>query len=257
MTSPHALNDGIPHHIVGTLSPAGQFFYVDGILVDSSNNTLGQTNSGYYLRAGGLEVNYFQGTLGQMAFYLQALSQAQIQSHYRAGTENCISQSPLASNAWSHLAGVFDDLGHSASLYLNGNQQCIIPLSGISYSGSTKDLTLGSSPYQTDFWSGAVASLKTYAQALTTSVIQQNYAATAAQFDIQQLGAQAPILWLRADGIQGLTDGASISIWPDTGPSGNDAVQGTSVNQPVWKENILNGYPVVRFNGTSSLFEWP
>ena len=62
----------------------------------------------------------------------------------------------------------------------------------------------------------------------------------------------SPILWYRADAIQGLSDGASVATWSDSSGNGNNATQASSGNRPVWKQNVLNGYPVVRFNGTNS-----
>ena len=257
ISSSTAYNDGLPHHVVGSLSSSGQFFYIDGQLIGSTPTTNAQIYGGFWNVGGSGNRNSLEGAIDEVAIYNSALSATRIQAHYLAGSENCISQTSLASNAWNHLAGVFNNLGNTASLYLNGNQQCSIPLSGMNYSGSSNDLTAGSSPSQTSFWSGAIASIKTYASALTSSLIQQNYAATAATFDVQQLGAPAPIMWLRADSIQGLSDGAQVDTWPDSSGNGNHATQGTVGNQPVWKNNILNGYPVVRLNGTSSFMNGP
>ena len=103
-----------------------------------------------------------------------------------------------------------------------------------------------------------MGSLRSYSSALSNSAIHSNYAATAARFDIQQLEAPASLMWLRADAVQGLSDGASVSTWKDMSGNGYNATQSTAANQPAWKRNILNGYPALRFNGTSSyLLESP
>ena len=250
-TSNYAYNDGRRHHFAASVSSAGQSLYVDGTLMNSGIASGQQGYSGYW-QAGYSSIfnNYYSGVLDEVAVYGTALSAARIQAHYLAGTENCISRIPLSSNDWSHLAGVFSNSNNTASLYLNGNQQCTIPLQGINYSGSASSLTVGSTPSQTNFWSGAIASIKNYSQALTTSLVQQNYATTAAQFDTKQLGAPAPIMWLKADHISGLSDGAILSSWPDSSANGYSVVQGTVGVQPIWKKNVLNGYPVVRFNST-------
>ena len=256
--SPGSYNDGNPHHLVHTSNSTGTNIYVDGVVVFYNSQNYLQGIYGNF-KFGGDDVSggYGTATIGQVAVYNTALSSSRVQAHYLAGTENCISQTALSSNVWNHLAGVFSSSGNTASLYLNGNQQCTIPLSGINYSGSLNDLTAGSSPSQTNFWSGAIASIRTYAQAMTSTLVQQNYAATAATLDIQQLGAPTPIMWLRADSIPGLSDGAPISTWPDSRPNGNNATQVTPANQPIWKRNVLNGYPVVRFDGTSSYMNGP
>ena len=247
----NAYNDGKVHHLVGVYSPTTISLFVDSVSVGTNSSSGVESNYTGYWRVGGDSYGlisgpaYFNGTLDEVAIYPSALSATQIQAHYLAGTENCISQTSLSSNVWNHLAGVFSGSGNTASLYLNGNQQCSITLAGIPYSGSANDLTVGSSSLGTNFWSGAVANIKTYAQALTGSLVQQNYAVTAAQFDVQQLGVPAPIMWLRADSIQGLSDGALVSTWLDSSANGNSIVNG--VSKPVWKEKLLNGYPVVRF----------
>jgi cysteine-rich repeat protein len=58
-------------------------------------------------------------------------------------------------------------------------------------------------------------------------------------------------LWLKADAITGLSDGASVASWTDSSGNGRNAVQ--TIGQPVYKTNILNGKPVVRFNPSQQL----
>lgn len=58
-------------------------------------------------------------------------------------------------------------------------------------------------------------------------------------------------MWLKADAITGLSDGEAVTTWPDSGSLGNGATQATADNQPVYKANIINGKPVIRFDGTN------
>jgi len=71
----------------------------------------------------------------------------------------------------------------------------------------------------------------------------------------------------RAESLRG-ADGSAISEWPSfsrpyanptgVGGSGNWAgIQATGTKQPVCKTNILNGYPVARFDGTDDFFNIP
>ena len=57
-------------------------------------------------------------------------------------------------------------------------------------------------------------------------------------------------LWVLADQIVGKSDGDSISTWSDQSGNGNDLSVGS--NYPTYKTAIINGKPVVRFNGTSN-----
>ena len=63
------------------------------------------------------------------------------------------------------------------------------------------------------------------------------------------------MIWLKADAITGLSDGASISSWPDSSGNNLNATQSNTGDQPIYKANIINGEPVVRFNGTSDYME--
>lgn len=76
-----------------------------------------------------------------------------------------------------------------------------------------------------------------------------------AQKALAQLAAPAAIgglkLWLAAGGITGLADGATVATWPDRSGNGFNATQATEANKPLYKVNIINGRPVVRFDGTN------
>lgn len=54
-------------------------------------------------------------------------------------------------------------------------------------------------------------------------------------------------LWLKADAITGLADGASVTTWSDSSGQGNNAIQASTPLKPTYKINIVNGLPVVRF----------
>jgi len=58
------------------------------------------------------------------------------------------------------------------------------------------------------------------------------------------------MLWLKADA--GITkDGSDlVSAWTDQSDESNDVSQGTGSKQPKWFDNIQNGLPIVRFDGS-------
>ena len=56
------------------------------------------------------------------------------------------------------------------------------------------------------------------------------------------------ILWLSADNITGLADGNDITTWTDGSGNSNDLSQPDANFKPIYKTNILNGLPAVRFN---------
>lgn len=50
-----------------------------------------------------------------------------------------------------------------------------------------------------------------------------------------------------------LVDGDPVVEWPGASDTAYDASQATGSKQPTYKSNILNGYPVVRFDGTDDV----
>ena len=97
ISSTASYRDGSWHHAVANVSPAGQFLYVDGQLVASDttvNHYSAQVSDGYW-RIGGDRLgswqgagasSYFAGDIDNVAVYPVALSAAQVQAHYQAGT---------------------------------------------------------------------------------------------------------------------------------------------------------------------------
>lgn len=66
-----------------------------------------------------------------------------------------------------------------------------------------------------------------------------------------------PEAWFRGDAITGLADTNPVSSWIDSSGNGNHAVQATGLDQPLYRTNIVNGLPVVRFDGVSDFLESP
>lgn len=61
-------------------------------------------------------------------------------------------------------------------------------------------------------------------------------------------------MWLEADSIGGLSDGDPVSTWADSGGGAHDATAAGSA-RPTWETNVINGLPVVRFNGTANIMD--
>jgi hypothetical protein len=64
-------------------------------------------------------------------------------------------------------------------------------------------------------------------------------------------------LWLRPDaGTSTTTDGIPLSAWNDQSPIGNNAMQPTSIDQPLYENDAVNNIdfnPVIMFNGVSDV----
>lgn len=61
------------------------------------------------------------------------------------------------------------------------------------------------------------------------------------------------VSWFDASKITGLNDNDPVTTWDDQSPYSNDAYQSNANNRPLYKTNILNGKPVVRFDGANDL----
>lgn len=57
--------------------------------------------------------------------------------------------------------------------------------------------------------------------------------------------------WYAADQLTGLSDGNAVVTWDDA-KNAHDVTQGNASLRPVYKTNIINGLPVVRFTAASS-----
>lgn len=60
------------------------------------------------------------------------------------------------------------------------------------------------------------------------------------------------VVWFKADGIAGISNGSRLSLWSDASGNGNSASQPTVTQQPTYIENAMNGLPAVRFNSANS-----
>lgn len=56
-------------------------------------------------------------------------------------------------------------------------------------------------------------------------------------------------LWLKADDLS-LSNGDPVALWPDASGNGYDATQGVASSRPIFNTNVINGKPVVTFDGT-------
>lgn len=58
------------------------------------------------------------------------------------------------------------------------------------------------------------------------------------------------VLWLQADALTGLADGAPVATWPDRSGAGNHATQAVASKQPTFRGVVVNGLPAVSYDAT-------
>ncbi len=62
--------------------------------------------------------------------------------------------------------------------------------------------------------------------------------------------------WLDASSISGLNNNDPVSSWADISGNNNDAVQATSINQPIYLTNQVNALPAINFDGTNDFLDF-
>ena len=72
-----------------------------------------------------------------------------------------------------------------------------------------------------------------------------------ANISVGNLPTGSMVLWLKADsGVT--TSGSNVTTWADQSGSGNNVTPDQTSDGPVVLSNIINGLPVIRFNGSTN-----
>ncbi len=89
LQSAAAVNDGAWHHVVGTIGPAGQSLYVDGVLAGTAPTVVKGARYWGYWRIGGdstwAGTQNFVGDIDEVAIYKTVLDAAAISRHHQLG----------------------------------------------------------------------------------------------------------------------------------------------------------------------------
>jgi hypothetical protein len=167
-----AINNNAWHHVAATYDGSNIQIYVDGVLNITAPHTgtisSGTSSVAIGARPGHTGSHYFAGSLDEVAVYGSALSQARIQAHYNARSKVvCRSSTLLSNNSYVHVSGLFN--GATTQLLVNGRNECRNTTAS-SYSYSTADVVIGSSPAGTQAWSGKISDIKVFGSFSTTPV---------------------------------------------------------------------------------------
>src|SRR5690606_9316091 len=61
------------------------------------------------------------------------------------------------------------------------------------------------------------------------------------------------VLWLKANaGTSTIVDGTQVSLWSDQSGNAIDVGQSTTARQPLFRTNIMNGYPAIEFDNNAN-----
>ena len=167
-------------------------------------------------------------------------------------TTNLTATMSWTSNVWHQVVLTYSPT--NSSLYVDG-QPVVTNGTGVAYYPAlnvrTNGFNIGSSASGTNQARGTFDDLQTFNYALGGQQILTNYQACI------PLNIAGLLLWLKANSLVGLTNNAPVGTWYDSSGWNNNATQGTTSNQPLYVTNIIDGLPVVYFNGTSSYLNLP
>ncbi|HXA45674.1 MAG TPA: glycoside hydrolase family 76 protein [Candidatus Angelobacter sp.] len=242
-----SINDGAWHFCVATRQQATGAIkvYVDGSLQASATVNRNSLNASAHLLFGAIASGggYFNGSLDEVKLFTRALSSGEVAALY-----DSLRVPPLTAPA---------DLTATTT----GNRQVQLNWSAASASTSynVKRSLINGGPYvvitnvtATGFTDTTVANNLTYYYVVSAV----NVAGEGANSAPASASPSALVAWLKADAIAGLANGAALSTWADASGNGDNAVQPSSANQPVYVTGAMNGLPVVRFNAAQSSYLW-
>lgn len=63
------------------------------------------------------------------------------------------------------------------------------------------------------------------------------------------------LIWMKADALL-LSNGDTVGTWTDSSDNANDATEGTEANKPTFVTGVINGLPVVRFDGVNDILSF-
>ncbi|HJR54448.1 MAG TPA: S8 family serine peptidase [Gemmatimonadota bacterium] len=221
--------------------------WIDGTEVTSTNRTV---NPGTLLLARqGTYSQVLDGALAELLVYDRALSDAELDAvhawlHDRYVPPPAPNQPPAADFAWSctHLTCAFAD----ASADSDGT------VTGWSWEFGDGEGSVEENPDH-DF-----AAAATYQVTLTVTDDDGESASVTKSVSVEAPPDPGPfedpaslpglVLWLQADALSGLAEGAPVVTWPDRSGAGNHAAQAVAGKRPAYRNGMINGLPAVQFD---------
>jgi hypothetical protein len=141
------------------------------------------------------------------------------------------------------------------AFYKNGSWVPPMLTAANAYSGQGQKV-LGRRFNANQHWDGDIAEVIIYTRTLSEAerqgvekYLKDKYAISVAR-SMEPNALPGLSLWLKADAITGLADGAAVTTWTDSSPSGYNVTQANAAMRPLYKTNVQNGLPGVRFDGT-------
>jgi hypothetical protein len=141
----------------------------------------------------------------------------------------------------------------TVQLYVDGKTEGAEGGHGNAAPGS--DLGIGREPGGSDYLSGDIAEIIIYDSSLidASRAFVERYLERQYDIDVTPRHISGLKLWLRANSLTGLNDNDPVTTWTDSSGNANNCTQSTADKKPLYKTGILNGKPVVRFDGSDDV----
>jgi hypothetical protein len=261
-------------HVVATWDGSNPKIYINGTLSSGATQTQGSltsisTTSNFIIGAAADLLQYFRGSIDEVAVYNTELSQVRAQAHYDARTRpTCTSLTTLTNSSWSYLSALFNSTTGVFRLFIDGSQECSMTLASPSslYTGSTSPIASGASVNSSgtvssgSYWSGDIGEIRGANTTLTNSQIIDNYNTSAVNYPTFSPSSISGLtLWYAADDLTTLfktsdctttavtTDGDAVGCWKNKASSSYNLIQAASGNQPTYVASSINSKPGIRF----------
>jgi hypothetical protein len=241
------INDGAWHQCVATRQEATGIVnvYVDGSLQTTGTANRNTLNASANLLFGAIASGggFFNGNLDEIKIFNRTLSSNEVAALYDS---NFSPPSDAPAELTATAAG-------------NGLVQLNWSAASAGTSYNVKRSLIDGGPYftitnvtATSFADTKVVNNQSYYY-VVSAVNAAGEGANSAQ---ASAGPSALVVWLKADAITGLANGAGVSIWSDSSGNGDSAIQPIRTNQPTYVTGAINGLPVVRFNAANNSYLW-
>ena len=251
LSTVNVYNDGNWHQVVSTIGgETGAWkLYVDGVLQATGTLSTRQDTANRLGLVVGPDTDICQVTMDEVRVYGRALTASEIAALYTDAAPSVSVSEPtdnstiLAGSTLTLQAQAADAGNDIRSVTFYANGELIGQAVGTS------------SPYTTS-WVNVPAG----SYLLTARVADLlGTVTTSAAVSLTVVNAAVPTAnlscWLRADAGVTMNGSNYVSTWADQSGNGNNATQSTPSQQPLWESSVLNGYPILHFDGVQSVLQ--
>lgn len=222
-------------HIVVTQTSTTATLYINGSQAGTGAQTA-PTNYAFQLYFGKERTNsFFAGKLDEIRLYSRELNTDEISDLYNANIAGRLA------DIYAHAQESGADIRFTDS---DGKTQIDYWIKQFTANGQNGHLWVNIPSI------GASSSKTIYAY------YSNSAAAGVSSFDqtfVQPSSVSGNALWLKADAITGLSDGAAVSSWSDSSGNGHNVSQSTPANQPTYHAGAINGKPAIKFDASSEV----